>query len=147
MSSPKQDTPLAVIRVVGTPVQKRNRPARFDEGKHKPWTALVIAALCRGRLNGKRYTGAFRIDITFYFPRPKNHFRTGRFAGEKKPNAPGYHTKRPDRDNLDKAVLDALTQCGFWVDDAQAAAGEILKFYCPDDWAPGCTITITKLED
>src|ERR1017187_2050534 len=52
------------------------------------------------------WEGPLRVDLTFYFPRPKAHFRSN---GELKPNAPRWHTGKPDRDNSDKAVLDALT--------------------------------------
>jgi len=29
------------------------------------------------------------------------------------------HIKRPDRDNLEKLVLDCLQKCGFFLDDSQ----------------------------
>jgi len=38
------------------------------------------------------------VDINFYFPRPKSHYRTGKYAGQLKENAPSYHTKKPDRE-------------------------------------------------
>lgn len=36
---------------------------------------------------------------------------------------------RPDADNTGKLILDVLTDCGFWKDDAQVADLRIRKFY------------------
>jgi hypothetical protein len=74
--------------------------------------------------------GPVRVDLCFYFARPKSHFRTGKFAGVLRDDAPKWHTTKPDRDNLEKAVLDALTQVGgFWQDDSQVCAGSVTKRY------------------
>jgi len=54
-----------------------------------------------------------RVSITIYFPRPKSHFKTGRNANIMRDNAPVWHTSKPDRDNCDKAIMDALTNLGF----------------------------------
>ena len=75
--------------------------------------------------------GALRVDFIFYFPRPMNHFGTGRNLGLLKDSAPVFSTTKPDRDNCDKAVLDVLTEMDFWHDDAQAADGRIQKKYGP----------------
>ena len=72
------------------------------------------------------WTGPLRVNLTFYFPRPKAHFRAN---GELKPTAPRWHTAKPDRDNSDKAVLDALTNLGIWGDDKQVCDGRIMKLY------------------
>lgn len=73
--------------------------------------------------------GPVCVDLTFYFPRPKGHYRTGRRTHELRPDAPKFHTSKPDRDNSDKAVLDSLSQLGFWKDDAQVCDGRIQKLY------------------
>ncbi len=89
--------------------------------------------------------GPVSLDVTFYMPRPKAHFRTGKRAGELKPNAPTWSTGKPDRDNLDKALLDGLTNAGFFRDDCQVCAGEILKkFHEPKD-VPHIRVTIAAL--
>ena len=43
---------------------------------------------------------------TYVFPRPKSHFRQGRFRHLLKPKAPAYHQSTPDVDNLLKFSLD-----------------------------------------
>jgi crossover junction endodeoxyribonuclease RusA len=90
--------------------------------------------------NETPWEGPLRVDLTFCFPRPKSHFRAN---GELKPNAPTWHTTKPDRDNSDKAVLDALTNLGIWHDDKQVCDGRIVKQY----WtSPGCKIRISQAE-
>jgi Holliday junction resolvase RusA-like endonuclease len=43
----------------------------------------------------------------------------------------GPHITKPDRDNVDKAILDVLTQCGYWADDCQVCQGTTSKFTGP----------------
>lgn len=94
--------------------------------------------------------GPLRMDIEFRFPRPKDHFRSN---GELKPSAPVWHTKKPDRDNCEKAVTDALKTLGMFCDDCQICGGEVTKRYATSSLAngtfgdsPGAVITITPLE-
>ena len=62
--------------------------------------------------------GPIILDLFFVMPIPKSakHIKAG-----------DYHTKRPDRDNLEKLVQDALKN--WWGDDAQVADGRICKKY------------------
>lgn len=87
------------------------------------------------------WSGPVRVDRTFYFPRPKYHFKKD---GTLKERAPIRHIVKPDVDNCDKALLDALTKSGFFVDDCQVCAGEILKFYAVTE--PGVRVEITDLD-
>lgn len=62
---------------------------------------------------------ALRVDVTFFFP-TKDSKRWGR-----------PHTMKPDRDNLDKLVLDESTKAGlFGGDDCRVSAGMIRKYWC-----------------
>ena len=94
-----------------------------------------------------QWSGPLRVDLTFYLPRPKSHFRSN---GELKPTAPKWHTAKPDRDNCDKLVLDTLTNLGFWADDKQVCDGRIRKLYAPfpaNPHAPtGCLIEIKECD-
>ena len=75
------------------------------------------------------------MNIQFYMKRPKNHYRTGKFADlikEKWQTIP--MTKKPDIDNLIKFVLDALQgQNGFFLDDSQVVRLYAEKIYTDDD--------------
>ena len=88
------------------------------------------------------WCGPLCVNLTFYFPRPKHHFRAN---GLLKDTAPKWHTAKPDRDNLDKATLDALTNLGIWCDDKQVCDGTIRKLYAVS-CGPGCCIQIKEAQ-
>ena len=68
------------------------------------------------------------VTITFYLPRPKNHYGTGKNSHIMKESAPKYPCKVPDIDNLIKSVLDGLNKFAF-EDDKQVIALTGYKFY------------------
>jgi crossover junction endodeoxyribonuclease RusA len=115
----------------------------YEAGTAEAWKSAVANAVRRRR---PRFPldGPLRVDITFHFPRPKSHLRGN--AQVLREDAPTWHSGRPDRDNLDKAVLDALTQIGMWQDDSQVCCGEIKKLYAVNNAQAGAQITIQKLK-
>jgi Holliday junction resolvase RusA-like endonuclease len=115
----------------------------YEAGTAEGWkSAIAIAA--KPFIPATPLEGPIQVNISFYFPRPKAHFRKN---GELKPESPAWHTGRPDRDNLDKAVLDALTTLGIWKDDGQVCAGMPLKLYAPPGHPSGATIKVTPIAD
>ena len=86
--------------------------------------------------------GPLSVRLVFHFPRPKAHFNS---KGIIKPGAPHWHVTKPDRDNCEKAVLDALGDLGLFKNDSQVCAGEVVKVYA--DARAGCSITIQELAD
>lgn len=54
------------------------------------------------------------------------------------------HTVKPDADNLSKAVLDALKDAGWFVDDSRISELKIWKFYESQDCPPGCHVTVVE---
>lgn len=73
-----------------------------------------------------------KVSWTAYFEIPKS------WSKKKKAEKRGsLHTQRPDRDNIDKALLDAL-----WEEDSHIAWGTVLKVWCPEHQEPGINITI-----
>ena len=75
--------------------------------------------------------GPLRMNVEFYFPRPKCHYRTGKYSNELKSSAPHIHTNMPDVDNLSKFVLDALNAV-FYDDDRQVVELNSHKEYLND---------------
>jgi Holliday junction resolvase RusA-like endonuclease len=71
------------------------------------------------------FTGPIRFVCNFVIGRPKIHFR----KGVVKPDAPNWHTIKPDFDNFAKALVDALTAIRMWSDDSQLCDSRILKTY------------------
>jgi len=72
--------------------------------------------------------GPLRVDVFFYLKRPLSHCGTGRNSGVLKASAPTYHRSKPDKDNLEKLVLDALTEI-IWKDDSIICQGWSQKEY------------------
>lgn len=73
--------------------------------------------------------GPLELSFTAYFPIPKSWPKKRR---EKAMCGGVWHTARPDLDNLQKQLKDALTRMGFWGDDSQVASyGPTKKLYGP----------------
>lgn len=67
------------------------------------------------------------------------------FFNVKKPELWGtYKTTRPDCDNYVKEIKDAMTDCGFWKDDAQVARLEVIKTYAEKGTI---AVTVEELEE
>jgi Holliday junction resolvase RusA-like endonuclease len=82
--------------------------------------------------------GPIYLAATFYLPRPKRLMR------KKDPDGPMPHARRPDRDNLEKATMDALSRF-VWRDDAQVCDGPIRKFYAEKKGLPRVELVIQEL--
>lgn len=113
--------------------------------KAKPWKQQVsaVASVC---MTGKPLMeGPLRLEMTFYFQRPKHHYRTGRHAHLLKESIPMHHTVRPDATKLIRAAEDALTGI-VWRDDSQVAEQYCEKLYVSDGH-PGMHITVSQIEE
>ena len=66
--------------------------------------------------------------IRFIMPRPKNHYRTGKYRHLLKDDMCFYHTFKPDLSNLIKLYEDIL-QPDFYVDDSQICKIQSEKVY------------------
>lgn len=117
----------------------------YDAGTSDGWKAAVIKAGASKRPDAP-LLGPIAVCITFYFDRPKAHFFTGKRSAELRADAPILHIAKPDADNLAKAVLDALTDAGWWVDDSRVANLFIQKRYADAKRAAGAFITINVIE-
>ena len=121
---------MTIIKIVGLPMAQPRIKATlrgshagvYTPGTADAWKARVAheaKLACRDRLEGP-----VRLDVEFVFPRLKGHF-TGKGALSR--SAPlGWRDSKPDRDNLDKGLLDALRGIAF-DDDARVCCGEITK--------------------
>lgn len=113
----------------------------YDPSTAEGWKAQIATA-AKDLVPFPALDGPVRVDEFFVFRRPKSHYRTGRLSGVLRDDAPDWHEGKPDRDNLDKAVLDALKVLGFFADDARVCLGTLSKIYGEE---PGCTIRIQTL--
>jgi len=90
------------------------RAGVYDPGTADDWKSIVRAA-AKSIWSGVPFDGPVRVWFQFSMPRPKSHFGKNGL----KQSAPIYVTTKPDLDNLEKSVLDALTNVGMWRDDSQ----------------------------
>jgi len=109
----------------------------------KAWRqSIKIAVFNEGVKPENAMCGPISVNLGFIFERPKTHYRTGKYAHLLKKDIPQAHTKKPDADNLAKAVLDVLTELKFWVDDSQVTHLTITKQYGDKS---GCQISIAEI--
>lgn len=137
----------ATIVIPGEPIgQPRPRAtmraghaAVYDDAKH-PVNAFKAGV----RLAWRQHTAAaptgqpVQLSVTAYFARPKS------MIWKKRPMPTVRHTKKPDLDNVVKAVADALNGLAF-VDDSQIAEVEAAKFVCGGDEQPRTEIQVMIL--
>lgn len=114
----------------------------YDPGTAEAWKSQIAIA-------AKPHIAAplenpVRLEIVFNFPRPRGHFRSN---GTVKPNAPRFHTAKPDADNAAKAVMDALTILGAWLDDKQIVQLIVRKEYAIGNFQGGAAIEISEVEN
>lgn len=128
--------------VSGTPIpQPRPRAcvrgkhaAMYDPGTADGWRAQVkIASLNAMRFAASKQiaTGPIVMTCRFVFARPKSHLTA---RGELKSSSPAMPEPEADLDNLEKAVMDAITpskkgMAGVWRDDCQVCLKVSSKEY------------------
>jgi len=123
-SKKSPDKQLIKFRIVGVPAAKgrprvcmRGRyPVVFNPRKTSEWEKFARLQSIPYRPK-EIFTTALRFVMIFLLPRPKNL-----------PKKHTKHIKRPDLDNLIKAILDAL-QGVFYKDDSQIVTVIASKIY------------------
>lgn len=64
-----------------------------------------------------------------------------------KPKTSRLAYPKPDIDNYDKSLMDAITQAGhIWQDDSQVIASKTFKVFSDDDTREGIHIRLTQVE-
>ena len=124
---------------------KRHRSTRFGKmydpsAKDKKQMWLQIA-----KYKPKRpLAGNIMLKVIFYMPRPKAHFRTGKFSHLLKENVPDRHSSTPDLDNLVKFFCDTVQgKDRMIVDDSQICMIQAEKVY----GHPRTEVFISEIED
>ena len=129
-------------------------PSVADEWKHEV-RAAALHAIQTDRTWGRSLVApgvAVAVFIAFRFQRPKSHLRTGRHSGKLRSSAPRFHTQTPDKDNLEKAVLDALGTFDklprlVWCDDCQVVDGRVTKRWARPGEEPGAVVALWEIQE
>ncbi len=121
-----------------------------DNKNTKPWMETVKwQAIEKREDDATPLQGPLRVVLNFVMPRPKNHFRTGKFCGLLKDTSPGrYHHKTPDLDKLCRSTLDALKGV-LWQDDCQVSLLMSVKVWTnsgPGTDKPGVGVKVSELD-
>jgi Holliday junction resolvase RusA-like endonuclease len=110
------------------------------DGERKPHPISAFKATVRlaaiAAYSGPPISAPCRMDVLFIFPRESSK------VWKTKPMPRYPHDVKPDRDNLDKAVMDALRGTVL-VDDSLVYDGRITKLRAAGDEQPHCEIVIT----
>lgn len=139
---------LLELWVEGDPApQPRPRIAAIRGGRSRVFTPRTAEgwkqrlALAAQQAWGKEpLREALEVDLQFFIARPRSHFTS---KGALRKGAPRHHVSKPDRDNLEKSTLDALTGV-LWADDALLIGGHVRKRYAVG--GPGVLIVVRRAE-
>ena len=136
-------TALAVT-VLGIPAAQGSmralgpgRMVHSNLDKLRPWRDSVAWQVRQGMADAglEPFEGPVAVAVTFVLPRPKSAPRS-RWAPDRK----------PDGDKLERALFDAITAGGAWIDDAQVVTCQWSKVYPADGATPGVTFTVAPAE-
>jgi Holliday junction resolvase RusA-like endonuclease len=121
------------------------RPIVVDKDVRLPqWRMKITAYALDAKANSAMrlpIDGAVGSQITFFMPRPKSHYGSGKNATTLKPSAPLWPATMPDIDKLLRAVFDALTDAQVWHDDGQVVFVTMTERY-ENAAGPGVEITV-----
>jgi len=136
--------PLLDVRIYGLPVAQGRPRARalrlpngiitasvYERAEDKDWKRTVLSQALDAKPPAP-VEGPLSMSLAFLLPRPKSLPRRAR-----------HHVKKPDADNLAKAVTDALRGV-IYRDDSQIVALHVTKGY---DLAPGVVIKVERVVD
>jgi Holliday junction resolvase RusA-like endonuclease len=110
----------------------------FTPGTAEEWKSLVATA-AKSETPPQPLEGPVSVQIDFYMPRPKSLYR------KSDPESIVWCGSKPDADNLAKAVIDAMTQLGWWRDDAAIARLLVTKSYTAKHGTPGARVKVEAL--
>lgn len=127
----------AVRTMGGKAVATNYTPAKHPVNAFK---AAVQAAYQQAAGDCAPIDGPVRLTLLFVMPRPKGKI------WKTKPMPRYWHTSRPDSDNLEKGVKDALNKLA-WLDDSQVADTRKSKVVANGDEAAKVSIVIESLSD
>jgi Holliday junction resolvase RusA-like endonuclease len=119
----------------------------------KPWREAVRteASIAMTLAGLARFDGPLVLEVTFYFDRPRSHYRTGKNAHLLRDGAPAAPASVPDLSKLVRSTEDALTDAGVWVDDSRVVLLLAGKRYTGSNRTgmptPGAEVRVRALVD
>ncbi|MBO4127772.1 RusA family crossover junction endodeoxyribonuclease [Streptococcus suis] len=111
----------------------------YEDDKMTAWRDKCTALVAQ-LYDGPYFDGPIKIDMTFYIPAPKSMSEPPKPRSKTKKvqeyddfvNERIYVDKKPDLDNLEKAVYDSISKAGnVWTDDNIIVEHTTRKLYSP----------------
>lgn len=137
---------MIAFKVAGVPAPQGSKTrtkwgVREDNPATKPWRSAVAWEATVAMQKQEPLTGPLELAVTFYFPRPKSHYGTGKNADRLKDTAPTWCATKPDTDKLIRAIGDAITGI-VCRDDSQIVRVTAWKLY----GTPAAEITVRPVD-
>lgn len=137
---------VIVFSVPGVPIAQPRIKATSIGGYARVYTPKTadaykasVALAFRSAYGGNPIDGPVRIEIEFVMPRSKA------MIWKKREMPSEWHTKKPDIDNLTKAVMDSLYGLA-WIDDSQVCCVAIAKRIASGAESPATLIKIESIQ-
>jgi len=120
-------------------VGQRTCTANYTPARHpvQQWKAAVAVAWSE-EVDGAPLEGPLHLGVQFVLPRPK------RLLTKRWRDLLVWHDKKPDCDNLLKAVKDALNNLA-WRDDSQVCQVYVEKRYAAADEMPHAVVEVREV--
>lgn len=114
----------------------------------QPWRDAVTAAAVEATRDLQDWPApqAVAVQVTFFFRRPKSHYRTGKNSHLLRDSAPYWHFTKPDVDKLERSSFDALVAAGLMLDDSRIVCSLASKAYAEQGEPTGASFTITAVD-
>lgn len=109
----------------------------YERPEDRNWKATAQQHMLDA-CDGEPLEGPIRLLVVAVFTCPLSAFR------KRNPAQRRYHTKRPDGDNVLKAIKDAATGV-LWLDDSQVADARIIKIVGEQGERPGIHVDAAQL--
>lgn len=116
----------------------RSVPIVYDRAVSRDWKAQAAWHMRKARGNAPPLVGPVVLSVTAYFTCPASQYQRATRRPER------WHTKRPDGDNVLKAVKDAAKGV-LWLDDSQVAVASVAKIIAAQGEAPRVVLAIASL--
>ena len=133
----------------GSKTRTRNGGMMESSKRVKPWRQDIIHAALEAYA-GNPFDEAVSISVEFIMPRPKNHYRTGKYSELLKDDAPFFcMTKTGDIDKLLRSTLDGLSVSSggsVIMDDSLVVSVKALKRYAARYELAGAKINVKTFD-
>jgi Holliday junction resolvase RusA-like endonuclease len=120
---------------ISSPRPRAGRYGVYHDPKADGWKGCIhfTFTMKKRLVIGFPMAGPVELNLQFLFDRPKKD--AVRF----------WRDAKPDLDNLEKAVMDALTEAGAWRDDAQVVRLQSIKRYALPHEEAGVHVELVSL--